>query len=50
MTAETTLELNRLNKEWFESHKHIPTSEMLKKGLIDECDIGWVESLRESQS
>jgi hypothetical protein len=35
-----------LNRRWFEHHKHLSTDEMLAAGLIDPCDVGWVEALR----
>jgi len=37
-----------LNKKWFELHKHLSNSEMLEKGLIDSCDLNWVNLLRKS--
>jgi hypothetical protein len=38
--------LASLNRLWFKYHKHLSTDEMLAAGLIDPCDVGWVEALR----
>ena len=43
----TAIELHELNKEWFEANKHLTNGEMLAAGLIDECDLIWVNKLRE---
>ena len=41
--------LMEMNRKWFEHHKHLSTEEMLKRGLIDECDREWVEILRDEE-
>lgn len=37
------------NEQWFENHKHLTNQEMLDLGLIDECDLRWVNSLRKGK-
>lgn len=34
------------NIEWFKHHKYLSDEDMLKLGLIDPCDLWWVEMLR----
>jgi len=40
------IELEKMNKIWFECNKHLTNEEMLEAGLIDECDLIWVNKLR----
>jgi len=40
------LSLQELNQKWFEANKHLTNEEMLDAGLIDECDLIWVNKLR----
>ena len=40
------VELYLLNKEWFDANKHLTNEQMLDAGLIDECDLSWVNKLR----
>jgi hypothetical protein len=44
---EDRADMGSMNKGWFEIHKHLTNEEMLAKGLIDKCDFGWVDALRE---
>ena len=47
ITEYCMMKLRKLNKQWFESNKHLTNEEMLAAGLIDECDLIWVNELRE---
>ena len=47
LSAKGLLELAAMNREWFLHHRHLSTDEMIEKGLIDECDRGWVDKMRE---
>lgn len=38
-------ELYNLNKKWFEANKHLTNEEMLDAGLIDKCDLVWINYL-----
>lgn len=40
------VELHKLNKQWFEANKHLTNEEMLDAGLIDGCDLIWVDYFR----
>ncbi len=37
----------QMNRSWFELHEHLTNEEMLAHGLIDRCDLIWVEALRQ---
>ena len=39
----------QMNRGWFELHKHLTNEEMLAHGLIDRCDLIWVEALRQRE-
>lgn len=43
------LELNSLNYLWFQKHKYLSNEEMLQKGLIDLCDLVWINRFRENE-
>jgi hypothetical protein len=43
---DSSVKLVKENLEWFENHKHLSNEEMLKLGLIDECDLWWVNLRR----
>ena len=43
-------ELHKLNKRWFNANKHLSNEQMLAAGLIDECDLIWVNRFREEQN
>ena len=45
-----TLELHELNKKWFEANKHLSNEQMLAAGLIDECDLVWVNRFRDEKN
>jgi len=47
MKIEGVKTLLSLNELWFEHHKHLSNEEMLELGLVDECDLGWVQALRD---
>lgn len=35
-----------LNEQWFKEHGHLTNKEMIKEGLIDSCDLFWVNYYR----
>lgn len=43
-------ESHELNKQWFKANKHLTNQEMLDAGLIDECDLIWVNHFRGEQN
>lgn len=51
MNVYQFLELHELNRKWFEANEHLTNEEMLAAGLINACDLVWVDKLRgEAQS
>ena len=42
--------LTMMTMAWFEHHKHLTNDEMLELGMIDPCDISWVDTLREKEN
>ena len=48
--VEITLELHKLNRKWFESNNHLSNEQMLAVGLIDECDLVWINRFRKENS
>lgn len=43
-------ELHELNKRWFDANKHLSNKQMLAAGLIDECDLVWVNRFRNGEN
>jgi ssDNA-binding Zn-finger/Zn-ribbon topoisomerase 1 len=39
-------EIDSLNRRWFQMNKHLSNAEMMQKGLIDQCDLAWVNKYR----
>lgn len=43
------MELLDLNCGWFHANKHLTNQQMLDAGLIDNCDLIWVNLFRKAE-
>lgn len=46
MNTKQLLEFSKMNRQWFEANKHLTNEQMLAAGLIDKCDLNWINILR----